>query len=199
MSIGFTHESEKFFQKIFGTLLQTGHSYVYITEMKKDLLTSTFMHLRASLFTKARTLLADDEDARDVLQDAFFKLWQNHPDIERESHATGLLVTAVRNLSIDRLRRRQTRPEIHLDDMQMPDEAPNEDGTEERAEIYNRVQRLVSRHLSPRDREILLRRDRDEWSFEEIAIEYDITPANARLIVARARKTIRTLYNTSNE
>ncbi|MBD5224364.1 MAG: hypothetical protein HDS68_00120 [Bacteroidales bacterium] len=45
---------------------------------------------------------------------------------------------------------------------------------------------------------ILFRRDRDEWSFEDIAKQYDITPANARLIVARARKTIRNIYRNND-
>ena len=157
--------------------------------MKNDLLTSVFQRLRPRLFSKARTALSDDEDARDVLQDAFFKLWQSRIDINRESHAEGLLVTTVRNLSIDRLRRRAAHPTDTLDGetgtLAWDDET--EADLRQQNEIYLTVEKLIERHLSPRDR--------DEWEFEDIAIRFDITEANARLIVARARKTIRTLYN----
>ena len=60
------------------------------------------------------------------------------------------------------------------------------------------MERLAAEHLSTRDREILFRRDRDEWSFEDIAEHYGTTPANARLIVARARQKLRTLYTKQN-
>ena len=178
-------------------MLQNGFCHVLRIEMKNDLLTSVFQRLRPRLFSKARTALSDDEEARDVLQDAFFKLWQSRIDINRESHAEGLLVTTVRNLSIDRLRRRAAHPTDSLDGdtgtLAWDDET--EADLRQQNEIYLTVEKLIERHLSPRDREILYLRDRDEWEFEDIAIRFDITEANARLIVARARKTIRTLYN----
>lgn len=166
--------------------------------MKNGILTSTFEQLQQRLYLKARAMLASDDDARDVLQDAFFKLWANHAVTEHERNAAGLLMTTVRNLSIDRLRRRQTRPEIPIDDRCLPD-CEEDHTSDERHEVYLRVERLVRLNLSPRDREILFRRDRDGWSFDEIAAEYGVTEANARLIVARARKTIRTLFNSNNE
>ena len=163
--------------------------------MKKDLLTSTFELLRTRLFIKARTMLADDEEARDLLQDAFFRLWQSRTDIDGERHAAGLISTTVRNMGIDRLRRRATRAETTLNEnIDYP-----ESGTDvaEQNEIFHRVERLAAEHLSARDREILFRRDRDEWSFEDLAEHYGTTPANARLIVARARQKLRTLYKSS--
>lgn len=166
--------------------------------MTKDLLTSTFERLRSRLLTKASAILANDDEARDVLQDVFFKLWQSTDIIDRESQATGLLTTAVRNLSIDRLRRRHAKAETPLiENFDRPDiEA---DAEKERTELLSRVEAIAAKHLSPRDREILYRRDRDEWSFEEIAEHFNVTAPNARLIVARARKTIRTLYNLYND
>lgn len=164
--------------------------------MKKDLLTSTFELLRTRLFIKARTLLADDEEARDLLQDAFFRLWQARIDFDGERHAAGLITTTVRNMGIDRLRRRATRAETALNENSDYPETGTADS--EQSEIFHRVERLAAEHLSTRDREILFRRDRDEWSFEDIAEHYGTTPANVRLIVARARRKLRTLYTKQN-
>lgn len=166
--------------------------------MKKEMFTSVFERLRPRLFAKARTVLADDEDARDVLQDAFFKLWQTRLDFDRENHAEGVLVTTVRNLSIDRLRRQASHPATTLaDNCCLTTESDSDSDT--RNETYARVEQLINRHLSPRDREILLRRDRDEWDFDDIASHFGVTEANARLIVARARKTIRNLYTQQKQ
>ncbi|MDE6633448.1 MAG: sigma-70 family RNA polymerase sigma factor, partial [Muribaculaceae bacterium] len=43
-------------------------------------------------------------------------------------------------------------------------------------------------------REILVHRDHDGWEFDEIASHYQISEANARMIVSRSRKTIREIY-----
>lgn len=61
-------------------------------------------------------------------------------------------------------------------------------------ELITEINRLIDAHLSPRDREILQRHDRDGWEFDEIADHFGISQANARMIVSRARKTIRTIY-----
>ena len=166
--------------------------------MRKERFTSVFERLRPRLFAKARAVLSDDEDARDVIQDAFFKLWQTRLDFERESHAEGVLVTTVRNLSIDRLRRQSSHPASPLYEKNCHI-ADCDTETESRNETYRQVELLINAHLSPRDREILMRRDRDEWEFSDIAEHFYITEANARLIVARARKTIRTLYSQKQQ
>ncbi|MDE5842287.1 MAG: sigma-70 family RNA polymerase sigma factor, partial [Muribaculaceae bacterium] len=45
--------------------------------MKKDNLTYSFVALRSKLHQSALTLLKNDEDAKDALQDAFFNLWKS--------------------------------------------------------------------------------------------------------------------------
>ena len=153
--------------------------------------------MRAILLVKARTIVSSDEEARDVIQEAFCNLWTKCPEIERQSQAEAILSTTVRNLSIDKLRRRNAHPTDSIDDSTEPPDIDNSSG-EETVDIYRRVESLAAKTLSERDRMILFRRDRDEWSFEDIAKQYDITPANARLIVARARKTIRNIYRNND-
>lgn len=102
-------------------------------------------------------------------------------------------MTAVRNLSIDVIRRDNAKRTSSLEEnTDMPDTGDTD--AESRMETYRQVERIAGKHLSERDRDILFRRDRDEWSFEEIAEAYGTTPANVRVIVARARKTIRNIY-----
>lgn len=162
--------------------------------MKQQLLISAYQRISRRLFAKARGVLPDD-DARDAVQEAFCRLWAQPPDIARDSQAEGVLTVAVRNVSIDTVRRRHSHPTDEL----LPDTPlPEDSSQQEREELYHEVEAIVAQSLSERDRLILLRRDRDEWSFEEIADAFGVTPANARVIVARARQTVRKVYNQRN-
>ncbi|MBD5261169.1 MAG: sigma-70 family RNA polymerase sigma factor [Bacteroides sp.] len=133
----------------------------------------------------------DDEDA---LQEAFCRLWTRRDEFSSQGEAEGFLTVAARNVTIDRHRRRQAYPETDIDILNRT--PSGEDDSDSRLEQIAEVNRLISIHLSERDREILHRHDRDGWDFDEIADHFGITQANARMILSRARKTIRTLYKT---
>ncbi|MDE7472206.1 MAG: sigma-70 family RNA polymerase sigma factor [Muribaculaceae bacterium] len=162
--------------------------------MNKEMLTSTYLRLRERLFSRARNVVQSDDDAQDVLQDAFVRLWSSHTDISRSEHAEGLLNVTVRNLSIDNYRQAHDHPTTPVDGEPDRDDGATEQY--ERQQVIERVNEIISRHLSDRDREILLRRDRDEWSFEELAEHFNLSPANVRMIVSRARATVRNIYKT---
>ena len=131
----------------------------------------------------------DDEDA---LQEAFCRLWTRRSEFSSQGEAEGFLTVAARNVSIDHHRRRQNHPETDIESL---DRHPTSDeDTDGQNDLIVEINRLIELHLSERDREILQRHDRDGWDFEEIADRFGITQANARMILSRARKTIRTLY-----
>ena len=153
--------------------------------MERDFIISAFRSVRRRLSRRSD----DDEDA---LQEAFCRLWTRRADFSTQSEAEGFLTVAARNVSIDRRRRLQAHPEADID---MIDRHPiTEEDPDPRLELINEINRLIDTGLSPRDREILHRRDRDGWEFDEIASRYGISEANARMIVSRSRKTIRELY-----
>ncbi|MBD5224365.1 MAG: hypothetical protein HDS68_00125 [Bacteroidales bacterium] len=103
--------------------------------MRKEYLTSAYRKMRAILLVKARTIVSSDEEARDVIQEAFCNLWTKCPEIERQSQAEAILSTTVRNLSIDKLRRRNAHPTDSIDDSTEPPDIDNSSG-EETADIY---------------------------------------------------------------
>lgn len=164
--------------------------------MKKELLTSTFERIRARLLAKAKSMLISEDEALDVLQESFFKLWGQHSNIRGESQAEGLLMTTVKNLSIDRLRRHESHPTRPIEDSfdSSDPETEEREENDRQQEILEQVGQIIGMHLSERDRTILLRRDRDGWSSEELAEAFGLTEGNVRVIVTRARKTIREIY-----
>ncbi len=160
----------------------------YYKQMKGEFLTTAFKRIRARM----RVANASDDDSEDALQDAFCRLWTRKEEIHGEKQAEGLLSVAARNIRIDKIRARSTHPSTSLEGVDILFQEKDEESAI--SETYREVSRLVEERLSSRDRDILFRRDRDGWDFDEIAEHFGISEANARMIVSRARKTIREIY-----
>lgn len=154
-----------------------------------DILTTVFLRIRPRLSAAARRLTPRNEEADDMVQETFCRLWGRRADIESDSHAEGALMTTLRNVCIDSLRRSHDAEQT----AEMADRAVTADD-EEYAELYDRVSHIIDRNLSERDREILLLRDRNGYEMDALAARFDTTEANIRLILSRARRTVRQIY-----
>lgn len=160
--------------------------------MSQDILTKTFTAMRANLLARARRLLNADDEADDALQEAFCRLWSHRESVSSAAHAAGLSATAVRNVCLDELRRRSSHPEADIDEARLRvDEPPDAEATRE---VYDRVRAIIDSRLGERERQVLDMRDVREMEFDEIAAELGISEANARLILSRARRTVREIY-----
>ena len=160
--------------------------------MPRELLTDTFLNLRDRFRARARRILGNAEDADDALQEAFFTLWAKDYEIRTAAEAEALLFTAVRNSSLDAVRRR--RDKVPLD---AADRLPAED-RRDRAEQLAAVQGLIESELSETQRYIMERVEYGGLTQEQIAQELGMQPATVRMQLSRARKTIRELYKKRN-
>lgn len=152
--------------------------------MQSTLLTSAFSRLRESLRLKAAAMLGNSDDADDAMQEAFCSLWASKSQPESESHAEALTRTAVRNASIDLLRRRSRFSDEELPEIEAESYA-------DREEVYARVSSIIDGRLSERDRKMLRLREMNGYEWDELAEMFGVTEANARMIVSRARKAVR--------
>lgn len=161
--------------------------------MAKDILTKTFIGMRQRLFANACKMLADDAAADDALQDAFLRLWQRRDKIESQSQAEGMSVVTVKNICIDTLRRRRATETSPIESAEH--ELSNfGDDDDDRRETYNIIKEIIDRRLSERERQVITMRDSMDMAFEDIAAELGITESNVRMILSRARKTVRQIY-----
>ena len=108
----------------------------------------------------------------------------------------GMTVMAVRNMGIDYLRRRSSRREDPVGDSTDISDASMVDDDDEsaKAERLADVTRIIERELTERQCSILYMRDRYGYSIEEIACHYSLSEANVRMILSRARNTVRECY-----
>ncbi len=157
-----------------------------------DILTTVFLRMRPRLMLTARSILGDSAqaDASDALQDAFCRLWRHRGEISTERHAEGASVTAVRHAAIDALRRR--RDCVGTDVLESRQQA--DDSADDAGDLYTRVSDIIHRHLTERERTILYMRDRHGYEIEAIAADMELTEANVRVILSRARCKVRDCY-----
>ncbi len=160
--------------------------------MKRDKVVSIFTHLHQRLHTTARNIAGDD-NADDILQDAFCKLWtlKNLPSDQQQTEK--IASTIVRNVSIDYRRSAERKTQSSIDKADTENSQNNDI-----RELFVTVKHIIELQLSDMQRQVLWMRDYEGYSFAEVAEKMCITEENARQILSRARKTIRETYKRIN-
>jgi RNA polymerase sigma-70 factor (ECF subfamily) len=159
--------------------------------MSDKTLTTVFTKLRKKFLNMAMTILADEEDAADALQDAFCKLWPRRDTINNEAKAEALTGVTVRNICIDRTRKRRLST-VPLDEEH--DTINNESTYSEREERYNRVKAIIDNELTELQRRIIELKEIEGLDIAEIARLQQMTESAVRMNLSRARNRIRECY-----
>lgn len=146
--------------------------------------------LSNKLLRFAIQILQDEEEAKDVLQDTFLKLWQKRGDLERVENLEAFACRMVRNRCMDVIRSRRTTSLEVIKRSNMADEEDKVSEYTENAETVDLVKQIIA-GLPDLQREIIHLRDVQQMEYDEIA---EITRLNVNAIrvnLSRARKKVR--------
>jgi RNA polymerase sigma-70 factor (ECF subfamily) len=138
------------------------------------------------VWSLARYLLGDRREAEDVSQEAFIRLWQ-HREAMSESRVRPWLLRVTRNLCLDRLRAR--KPEVPLGDEHVVHSTPPEQPLQAR-ELGQWLRREIARLAEPY-RSLVVLRDLQQHSYEEVAGVTGLTLAQVKTYLHRARGQLR--------
>ena len=175
-------------------MLHFAASFVYIIErdrMSDKTITTVFTRLRRKFLNMAMAILPNEEDAADALQDAFCKLWPRRDTINDEAKAEALTGITVRNICIDRTRKRELST-VPLDEEH--DTVDSEATYKEREERYNTVKAIIDNELTELQRTIVELKEIEGLEIEEIARRQNMTESAVRMNLSRARNKIRECY-----
>ena len=165
--------------------------------MEIDVLTSSFLGLRDKLHHIALCYLESDEDAKDALQDTWLKL-RNGSKVETTSEARNKLVTVLRNVCIDRLRKAKPIPIDAVSVRELNGYNMEEDNGEYQLSELKHLETLLQEGLTPQQREIFNLVTHEGMEYEQIAEKLSMTVEAVRMNMSRIRKKMRETYNKLN-
>ena len=131
-----------------------------------------------------------DEDAKDALQDTWLKL-RNGSKVETTSEAKNKLVTVLRHVCIDHLRKAKSIP---IDTVS----AYETKGYNMDVEDLKHLETLLQKGLTPQQREIFDLVTHEGMEYEQIAEKLSMTVEAVRMNMSRIRKKMRETYNKLN-
>lgn len=138
-------------------------------------------------YTAAWRILGDGETAHDVVQEAFLRILRHHERYDASKSFRTWLLSIVRNLAIDSLRRRRrvARPE-QLADLS----APAASSPLESAELRERVATVLD-DLPEKYRSIIVMREMEGMPAEDIARDIGVDYSTTRWRLHQARQLFR--------
>ena len=153
-----------------------------------------FMPHYRLLYRVAYHLTGHAQDAEDLLQDLYLKLWQKRDNLPDEAMTEAYLVTMMRNLFVDR--RRLKRLDVSAE-LKNDDEPPDERSLERQIDTRDEVRQMegLINELSERDARIIKMHVMEERSYEEIEQDTGLSQGNIRIIVMRTKKKLKEQFN----
>lgn len=149
----------------------------------------------------ARRYAQSHEDADDVLQEAFIKVFQNLNGLTRPEAFFPWARRIIVNTALDHIRRRRRGAESEMPATEIAGADSQDDRLEspdrrvERREFYLKLERAL-RALPPRQQEIVTLHDIEGLTTEEIARQCGCPPATVRSNLFYGREKLRRLLSS---
>jgi RNA polymerase sigma-70 factor, ECF subfamily len=152
-----------------------------------------FKQHRQRVYGYAYHYLGDEEDAADVTQEVFIRMWRSRRAIE-EDRVVAWLLRVARNLCVDVYRRRSTRHKYFREErvsiMEHPDHRPQPDRVTAGNMFDERLKKALDKLGEPH-RSIVVLREIQEYKYEEISEALELPLNTVKVYLHRARRALR--------
>jgi len=158
---------------------------------------------RNQVYATIYNLVRGEDEAWDLAQETFLKAWRHIAHFRGQSKFSTWLHRIATNVTIDWVRRKQITAGVEFDDTlahtpiaagstTTPHAAPSPEQAMEAGEIQARIDAAIAQ-LSPEHRAVILLREVDGASYEEIAETTGCTTGTVMSRLFYARKKLQTL------
>ena len=149
-----------------------------------------FMPFHRRLYRVGYHLTGNAQDAEDLLQDTYLKLWQKRDDLKEEVVTEAYLVTLMQNLYRDQRRLKRIDTSEDIDDHAEP---PDERSLAETLEAKDEARQMgtLMDGLPERDRNIIQMHLVEDKSYEEMEQDTGLSQGNLRIIMMRTKQKLK--------
>lgn len=171
----------------------------------RDAFAALLERYEKQVYHQALRMVGNPEDAADVTQETFLKVWQGLPSFQGDSSFSTWLYRLTGNTCIDHLRKeKKRRGDASLDDEErdfsayLSAPAPTPQRALEEQELQKAVAEGLAQ-LSDEHRQVLILREINGLSYDEIAAVLNVTEGTVKSRIARARLALaKILRKTGN-
>lgn len=158
---------------------------------------------RGPIYNLCYRMSRNPEDARDLAQEVFIKVFRLLDRFDEEYAFSSWLFRIASNHCIDHLRRNRMRflsldgvagPDGEEFELQLPDEGPGPDTVLERREAVSKLEEVIA-DLPPHYKTITLLRHQQQLSYEEIAEVLQLPLGTVKARIHRARAQIQQMLS----
>jgi len=147
------------------------------------------------VYSQAMFILADKSDAEDATQEAYERLWSvmGDPNSEKEfddESAKAWLLHVVRNICIDKLRRRKPVAESEMDKFEANNSNAKPVAQLMSKQISSWLSEAIERLKEPY-RSLIILADLQQRSIKEVARSLDLNENQVKVYIHRGRKQLR--------
>lgn len=150
-----------------------------------------YFSLHPKLYRIAYTIIKNEEDAEDLVQDAYCKLWDEREKLVEINKPEAYCYTLVKHLCLDFLRSPKTSRSDNIINYDFADEVETVENHIISIETVQQIKHHIN-NLPKKQRQILHLRSFGECSLEEIETITGESSVNVRVLLSRARNTLKT-------
>ena len=157
---------------------------------------SSIAPLRQKLYFTALKLMQDEDDAEDIVQETFLRLWTIRDQLSKVSRIDSYVIKMAKNICIDRLR--VNNEEIKTDDFYLISHNETPYLKTEIKDTVDIIRKIIDQ-LPGLQKQIIIMRDIEGYELHEIATIMDTQTSAVTVNLSRARKRVRDLFQQINE
>jgi RNA polymerase sigma-70 factor (ECF subfamily) len=157
-------------------------------QAKEQQFKELFLSEYSRMYKAAYILLGDEDEAKDVVQDIFAKLWAGTAPIKEETQRTFLL-TCVRNRCLNLIAHRQTEQTA----MQLMTPEAIDNGTHDE-ELIQTIESYIDEMLTPQTGRIIKMHFNEDQSYKEISSSLGISLSAVNKHIVQGLRKLRSTF-----
>lgn len=163
---------------------------------------------RKKVYNIALRMLGNPEDANDVTQEVFLRVYKSMRGFKEQSSFSTWIYRITKNVCLDEIRKKKKNNLVYIDKeieygdgqvkMQLEDERETPEEAAERSELSVRVREAIAM-LPEQHRILIILRDIQNFSYDEIAGILKCPDGTVKSRINRARSALREILHSRKE
>lgn len=146
-------------------------------------------HLKNKFYRFAFSILKNEEDAKDTVQEVVLKLWKRRAELDKTKNTESFCMSAIKNQAFDDLRKQNRK-------LKFINDANSEQFHEDNVENHDMLEKFRKelKNLTEQQRMAVELKDFQGYEYEEISEMLDLSVNAIRAHVSRGRKRLYEIF-----